>query len=193
MAEEQAAQTVAAQTAPAQASKGGGKALKVVALVIVLAAVIAVIALIALFGKDLFKPSGGAQVQPIQPLAGMVKVGTPGASATLNEDGAVGKVLEAGDVGDEQTGYVFCRVLNPGDKIAAMGDDARYEAAGPAWFVYVDDVPGAFFEHDVKYIFIDASTGEKHVYHESWPPDVNGEDIFEAGDSCGGTRAIYPS
>ncbi len=166
-----------------------GKGLKVALLVAFLAVIVIIILAIAF----LVKPPSAPSTTQYTPVGGeLVAVGTPGATATLNEDGAVEKVLETGDISKNQTGYVFCRQLNSGDKIATMGDD-KYSVSGPTWFVYVDEVPGAFFEHDVKYIFVDASTGEKKVYEESWPPDVNGEDMFDAAEDCGSTKTIYSS
>lgn len=181
--------TPVAQPPQPQARPKSKKGLKVALLVIFLVVIIAIILAIVL----LVKPPPAPSTTQYTPAGGeLVTVGTPGAAATINEDGAVEKVLEGKAVGEGQTGYVFCRQLSSGDKIATMGDD-KYSVSGPAWFVYVDENPGAFFEHDVKYIFVDASTGETKTYAESWPPDVNGDDIFTAADDCGGAKTIYAS
>jgi len=182
-------QLPAAQPQPVQVQPKSGKGLKIALLAIFLVVIIAMIVVILLLVKP---PSAPSTPQYTPAGGGMITVGTPGATATVSEDKAVEKVLESNVVGEGQTGYVFCRQLNSGDRIATMGDD-KYSASGPAWFVYVDEVPGAFFEHDVKYIFIDASTGEKKVYEESWPPDVNGEDMFDVAEDCGGAKTIYQS
>jgi len=167
-----------------------GKGLKVALLVGVLVAIIIIILAIAFMVKP-STPPGTTKYTPTE--GEIIKVGTFGAAATVSKNGAVEKVLEAGEIKEGERGYVFCRQLNSGDKIATMGDDDKYSIDGPVWFVYVDESPDAFFEHDVKYIFIDASTGEKKVYQESWPPDVNGEDLFDAGEGCGGVQEVYVS
>ncbi len=166
---------------------------KIIVLVLVLVIIIGGLLYIALNADSLFgKPStGGTADQPITTTSGTIKVGTPGASTTVTEEGATEEVLEeAFEEGDEVL-YVFCEELGVGDSISPMGDDPKYEVDGPVWFAYVDEMPDAWFEHDVKYIFIDSSTGEKTIYQESWPPDVNGEDMFDAADDCGGASAMY--
>jgi hypothetical protein len=62
--------------------------------------------------------------------------------------------------------------------------------SGPVWLVYIDENPNAFFAHDVEYIFVDSSTGEKKNFDESWPPEINGEGIFEAEEDCLGMTQI---
>ena len=178
-----------AQPAP----KHNGKALKVVGLVIGLVIVIAILLFVAFYAKDFLPagPTGGEVEQPQQPSGGeLIGVGTPGASSTISQEGATEEAIEEGfETGDEAV-YVFCEQLGQGDKVATQGDEDKYSVSGPVWFAYVDELPGAFFEHDVKYIFIDASTGEKTVYEESWPPDINGEDMFDAAEDCGGVIEI---
>ncbi len=170
-----------------------GKTLKVVALVGVLVIAIAVILFMAFFAKDLFPsgPGGGGIEQPQQPSGGdLIGVGTPGASSAMSQEGAAEEAIEEGFETGDETVYIFCEELDSGDRVATQGDPDKYSVSGPVWFAYVDELPGAFFEHDVKYVFIDASTGEKMVYEESWPPDINGEDMFDAGGDCGGVIEV---
>ncbi len=189
--EAQEAPPAQAQPAAQAAHAPKGKALKVAALVILLIAVVAIILLLALFGKDLFKApaTGGQPPGPAVPVQGeTIKVGTPGAAGTITREAANATAQQEAAAGDAV--YVYCRQLNAGDRIATMGDSDKYEAAGPAWFAYIDEQPGMWFEHPVKYVFIDASTGQKTVYPESWPPDVNGKDFFTAaGGECPGKLA----
>lgn len=165
---------------------------KILALLLVLIIIIGGLLYIALNADTLFgKPTTGTTDQPITTTSGTIKVGTPGASTTVTEEGATEEVLEdAFEEGDEIL-YVFCEELGQGDSVSPMGDDPKYEVEGPVWFAYVDEMPDAWFEHDVKYIFIDSSTGEKTEYQESWPPDINGEDMFDAAEDCGGIPAMY--
>ena len=171
------------------------KAVRAGGLVIGLVVVIVILLFIAFWAKDFLPtgprgPSGGETAQPHEPGGGLVDVGTPGGSSTVSENGAMEAVIEEAFRTGNEIAYLFCRQLQSGDKVATQGDPDKYSVEGPVWFAYVDEVPGAFFEHDVRYIFIDASTGEKTVYEESWPPDINGEDMFNAGEDCGGVIEI---
>jgi hypothetical protein len=183
----------AATSQPVQAAPKKRSIGKIIVLVLVLIILIGGLLYIALNADTLFgkKPTTGTTDQPITTTSGTIKVGTPGASTTVTEEGATEEILEeAFEEGDEVL-YVFCEELNQGDSVSPMGDDPKYEVDGPVWFAYVDEMPDAWFEHDVKYIFIDSSTGEKTIYQESWPPDVNGEDMFDAAEDCGGASAMY--
>jgi len=48
----------------------------------------------------------------------------------------------------------------------------------PIWFGWVDDDPQAFFEHETRYVFIDARTGEYTIETYNWWPVVNGESLW---------------
>lgn len=177
------------------------KAVIVAALVAALVIIVVIIIALAIFLPDLLKttkPGGTTLVgndssQQVAPNLGMIGVGKPGASSTLSKDGAAQAVIEDAFEGGDEIAYIFCKQLDLGDAVAPEGEEDKYSVAGPVWFAYVDEEPWAFFEHDVKYMFIDASTGEKTVFNESWPPDINGESIFEAEDACGGMTQILAS
>ena len=165
------------------------KKLKIAILAIVLILIIAAVLLFVL----LYKPPGGTETQAPTAGSALTSVGTPGATATLSKEGATDAAIESAFVTGNEEAHVFCRQLGSGDKVATSGDDDKYSVVGPTWFVYADEEPGAWFEHSVKYIFIDASTGQKQVYQESWPPDINSEDMFVAAEGCGGVTTIYAS
>lgn len=40
-----------------------------------------------------------------------------------------------------------------------------------AWFIFVDDQPGANWEHACRYIFVDRVSGEYHVIQSRTPPE----------------------
>lgn len=176
-----------------EAPKVEGKGKRVAGILAVLIVVIGLIVALAMFGGDIFKKKtpAGEEEEELEPGEGLVEVGDPEAAAALSKEDA--EALAGEEVEEGERGYVYCEQLGPGDKIATMGDDDKYGVNGPVWFAYVDEEPEAWFEHDVKYIFIDAETGEKTIYEESWPPDVNGEDIFAAADDCGGMTEVYAS
>jgi len=184
--EEPKTTTEVKRTAPE--TKGKGK--KVVALGIILIIIVLIILAVAFMGDDLFgkKPSTTIS-QPTPVTAELIKVGTPGATATVSEEGAIEAAME--ETEEEEIAYVFCEELGTGDKVTTEGDPDKYIIDGPTWFVYIDQNPEAFFEHDVKYIFIDASTGEKKEFKESWPPDVNGKNMIDAAKDCGGATEIH--
>lgn len=185
--------TPAQQPKAEPAKPKSNKAVKVVGLVMALVIIIALVLVLALYGGDIFKisPSNGTIQQPTITDSKIIPVGTPGAAVTVSKDGAIGTAIEDGFVDESEVGYVFCEQLGPGDKVTTTGDPDKYDIEGPVWFVYVDEEPNAFFEHDTKFIFIDAATGEETIYEESWWPDINGEDFFVAAKDCGGLTEIY--
>ena len=42
------------------------------------------------------------------------------------------------------------------------------------WLVFIDEHPGANWEHTCKLIFINVKTGEYNVIEEKFPPDISG-------------------
>jgi hypothetical protein len=173
-----------------QAVKQGGKGKTIAAIVAILIIVIVAIVLLALYGKDLFGGGGQRTIGPSttqqqQPLTGGegMRVGTLGATATVSEAGATQGLIEGafGAGKGNSVAYLFCEQLDSGDTVSGSED---YQVVGPVYLGYVDDDPRAFFEHDVRYLFIDASTGEVTEVSESWPPEINGKEIFEAEEDC---------
>jgi hypothetical protein len=172
-----------------EAPKGSNKHVKVIALVAVLAVVIILIVFLLMNSEDILS-SITTEPTPTTPEPKMIRVGDPQSTAIIGMDDASSAAMEEFDSGDEII-YVFCEELDSGDKIATMGDDPKYDVGGPVWFAFVDEEPYSFYGHDVKYVFIDAASGEKTVYNEEWSPDINGEDMFIAAEDCGGVTEIY--
>lgn len=46
------------------------------------------------------------------------------------------------------------------------------------WFAWINDYPDAYFAHDTRYVFMDASTGEYEVENAQWWPVLNGESLW---------------
>lgn len=177
---------------PEPAKPKNKKAVKVVGLIIALVVIIAIVIILAMYGGDIFKSiAPSTTTQPTVTDSQMINVGSPGAASTVSKDDAVGTAIEGEFVDEDEVGYVYCEQLSAGDKVSTSGDPDKYDIEGPVWFVYVDEEPNAFFEHDTKFIFIDAATGEETVYEESWWPDINGEDLFVAAKDCGGLTELY--
>jgi len=68
--------------------------------------------------------------------------------------------------------------LQQGDVVSSEGS-GQYTIEANTWFVFIDDAPGAFFAHDTRYVFIDASTGDYDVANEMWPPLINNVSMWD--------------
>ncbi len=174
-----------------------GLVVKLIILLLLLSVVLGIVGILLLhgelpFGKITSSPSSSSQQTPENVSSSLINVGTPNSDVGVEEDEAVDILTNQSLFSKGAVAYVLCRPLTSGDRISAMGGD-KYSVVGPVWFVYIDEEPYSFFEHDVKYAFVDASTGEVISYDESWPPTINGKSISEAAESCGGVTEIYAS
>ncbi|GAH93412.1 unnamed protein product, partial [marine sediment metagenome] len=68
--------------------------------------------------------------------------------------------------------------LQQGDVVSSEGS-GQYTIEANTWFVFIDDVPEAFFAHDTRYVFIDARTGDYDVANEMWPPLINNVSMWD--------------
>ena len=50
--------------------------------------------------------------------------------------------------------------------------------AVPSYLYFIDDEPGARFEHDTRFVLVDATSGEVTVSNEDWWPQVDGAHLF---------------
>ncbi len=48
----------------------------------------------------------------------------------------------------------------------------------PVWFGWINDNPQAFFEHETRFVFIDAKSGKYEVINKHWWPVVNGKSLW---------------
>lgn len=55
-----------------------------------------------------------------------------------------------------------------------FGPGLPFRVTGPAWFFWVDDEPYARFEHQTRYVLVDARTGKVKVAVRSWWPLLDG-------------------
>ncbi len=39
-----------------------------------------------------------------------------------------------------------------------------------SWFFFIDDMPNANWEHPCRYVFVNSTTGEYHIYNKQRPP-----------------------
>ena len=56
-----------------------------------------------------------------------------------------------------------------------MSEEEKRTINSPVWFGWVNDWPQAFFEHDTRYVYIDAYTGNYEVVTHGWWPVIDGE------------------
>lgn len=101
-------------------------------------------------------------------------------------------VLEPESAGDAVT-YVFPDMLEEGDVVSPQaGDEVEdHVIEKSTWFVFIDDEPQEMFPHTVRYVFIDAATGDHSVIDEQWWPTVNGVSIWDSQDSGEKGLVIY--
>jgi len=57
-------------------------------------------------------------------------------------------------------------------------DDLVKTIEKPVWFGWINDSPQAFFEHETKYVFIDAETGDYKIETYNWWPVVDGASLW---------------
>ncbi len=64
-------------------------------------------------------------------------------------------------------------------------------ADGPIWFAWLYDEPTAEFEHETRYVFIDAVTGELEVKTCNWWPLLNRKLIWNTREEMQGDRFVF--
>jgi len=47
-----------------------------------------------------------------------------------------------------------------------------YKAEKNSWFLFIDDLPEAFYAHDCRYVYIEIWGGDESVHDEQWPPEL---------------------
>ncbi len=82
------------------------------------------------------------------------------------------------------TAFLGMDMLSAGDVIGPFAHEERSRAiAGATWFCWINDNPQAFFQHNTRYVFIDAETGDVEVIVEGWWPELNGDSIFMSDEA----------
>jgi hypothetical protein len=54
------------------------------------------------------------------------------------------------------------------------------ESQKPEWFFWIDDVPRALFQHECRFVYIDAVSGAVNVQAEQWWPVLNDASIWNS-------------
>jgi len=70
--------------------------------------------------------------------------------------------------------YVSPRMLPAGETVSAWHREI-FTASAPGWFLFVDPLPGANWEHPCSYYLVDAATGAVSRYDATTPPNLQPE------------------
>lgn len=157
-------------------------------LLIILAIVaVTIIVLLSQPGQLPNAPSGPSGANQIIPGPGATPAAPETPPPPLDREGAQDLLIEKVLAGaqEEFVAYLCDEPLQSGDVVVAEGgtDVTPRTISEPTYFAYIDDNPVAFFEHDVRYVFIDVASGNETVVEASWWPDINNESIWES-DKC---------
>ena len=89
------------------------------------------------------------------------------------------KVLVPQTLEHKVTAFLGMQVTPTGSVIRSFkGDDEKKILNTPTWFGWINDNPQAFFEHETRFVYIDAVTGNYEVVTERWWPVVDGESLW---------------
>jgi len=85
-------------------------------------------------------------------------------------------------------------MLRSGDTIWPYFEEERGKTISrPTWFAWLNDDPQAFFEHNTRYVFLDAITGKVDVIVEKWWPVVNNVSLYMSDEEWSDPNLIIYS
>jgi len=96
----------------------------------------------------------------------------------------IGSGLQAESASFFYNAYQWPRRLEPGDVLAetALAEPRPpIVVERPAWFFYVDLVPGALFTHPTSFLLVETQTGALHRHARETNPVLNAVALFGAG------------
>ncbi|MCI0715524.1 MAG: hypothetical protein L0Y77_04275 [Chlorobi bacterium] len=89
------------------------------------------------------------------------------------------KVLVPQTLDHKVTVFLGMQVTPSGSVVRSFkGEDEKKTLNKPTWFGWINDNPQAFFEHETRFVYIDAVTGNYEVTAEKWWPVVDGESLW---------------
>jgi hypothetical protein len=89
------------------------------------------------------------------------------------------EVIDPPTLDHDVTAFLGLEMLNPGDSIWPFyGKDKLRIIEAPTWFSWINDDPQAFFEHDTRYVFINAITRKVAIVTEGWWPVLNSTSLW---------------
>ncbi len=68
--------------------------------------------------------------------------------------------------------------LKKGATVRPYFEKGEHTITKPTWFVWIDDMPDAFFAHPTRFVYIDATTGLFEIEDQEWWPVVNGKSLW---------------
>lgn len=86
------------------------------------------------------------------------------------------KVIREEQMQGNEWVQVSAEILPAGDGVATIRDE-KFSVQYDAWVFFIDDVPGANWEHPARYIFFSVESGFYEVFESTQPP--NDEFLFE--------------
>jgi len=103
----------------------------------------------------------------------------------------LGQVIKPDSLKEDLLAFLGREALKPGDKVRQAFDSTETEITRPTWFAWLDDDFTAEFGHPMRYVFVDASTGEVTVQNAEFWPVVNGEPIWQTREELAGDRFVF--
>ena len=82
---------------------------------------------------------------------------------------------------------VWREPLSAGDEIGGEFDDEVRRSETAEWFFWIDDAPGAFFSHPVRYAFVGGAADAVSVVDAGDVPLLNGEPMWETPEDTSTT------
>jgi hypothetical protein len=102
------------------------------------------------------------------------------------------RVIVPGSLEHEIIAFLGREPLDEGDTVF---QDVEIEVVhamdGPTWFAWVFDEPTLEFEHETRYVFIDAVTGELVVRTRNWWPLLNRRLIWNTQEELKGDQYVF--
>jgi hypothetical protein len=119
--------------------------------------------------------SAGAVIALLQP-------GQAGPPPLLDRQAAIEiamDVINPATLDHDVTAFIGPAMLVSGDEVQPFDLPQRAKVLDrETWFCWINDDPNQFFQHDTRYVFIDAVTGDSIVFQEGWWPEINGTSVF---------------
>ena len=126
-------------------------------------------------------------------LAGILAIGCDSDTDGISKEAAIAQVLAEVIIPSDDhpmVARIWTTPLSTGDELRGSFDDESRRTPAPEWFVWIDDAPGAFFSHPVRYIFVDRATGSIEVREASEVPLLNDEPMWDTPDDFANSSYI---
>lgn len=93
------------------------------------------------------------------------------------------EIIPSGGLWDDFIAFMHPEPLNPGDAVGPLYPSENITVLeNTVWLVWIDDFPHLPLEHETRYVYIDANTGEISKKIERWNPVVNSVELWGTVD-----------